>query len=148
MKRYIKQTTNTIHYIADLRREFSNMSIPEDTDCSELGYEFLVETIAPVQEGFYAVEVEPVNYTQTWELRPEVVQVPQSISARQARLVLLSQNLLDSVEVVLASNRAWQIEWEYASEIERTHALIEAMQQALDLTDEQVDGLFINGAKL
>lgn len=69
MKRYVKQTTNTLHYIADIRREFSNMSIPEDADCSKLGYEFLVETTVPVQEGFYAVEVAPINNVQTWELR-------------------------------------------------------------------------------
>ena len=76
------------------------------------------------------------------------INVPQSITARQTRLILLQEGLLDKVESILNTNRAWQIEWEYASEIERTHPLIGSMQQALNLTDEQVDNLFINGASL
>ena len=70
MKRYVKQTTNSIHYIADIRNEYPNMSIPDDTDCTDLGYVFLIETQAPVQEGFYAREVEPISNLQQWELVP------------------------------------------------------------------------------
>ena len=78
---------------------------------------------------------------------PPVI-IPESMTARQARLILLQENLLDDVENVLSGNRAWQVEWEYASEIERTHPLIGAMQQVLKLTDEQIDSLFIDGVKL
>lgn len=148
MKRYVKQTTQTIHYIADIRMENPNMSIPDDADCSKLGYKFLIETQAPVQEGFVAEEIEPVNNTQQWKLVPVTPYVPSIITARQARLALLQQGLLDEVETALTQNRAWQIEWEYASEIERTHALVGTMQAFLGLSDAQVDALFINGAQL
>jgi hypothetical protein len=42
----------------------------------------------------------------------------------------------------------WQIEWEYASEIERNNALISEMQSQIGLTDAHVDELFIEGSKL
>lgn len=74
--------------------------------------------------------------------------VPQSITARQARLAMLQAGLLDQVEEMLSQNKAWSIEWEYASEIERTHPLISVMQQALGLTENQVDELFVTGSLL
>ena len=68
MKRYVKN--NKVLEMFEVRRELPNMSIPEDANLSEYGYEFLIETLMPQQEGFYAVEVEPVNNVQTWELLP------------------------------------------------------------------------------
>ena len=70
MKRYVKQTTNSIHYIADIRNEYPNMSIPDDADCTGLGYVFLVETQAPVQQWFYTREITPILNVQQWELVP------------------------------------------------------------------------------
>ena len=68
--RYVKQ--NKIYTIYDIRQENPNMSIPDNTDCSFLGYEFLEEVEQPKQEGFYAVEGAPMNNKQTWELIPIV----------------------------------------------------------------------------
>jgi len=73
--------------------------------------------------------------------------VPQSVTARQARLGLLGAGLLDDVEAALASlegpqGRAARIEWEYALEIRRDSPLIAALAPALGLTGEQVDDLF------
>lgn len=75
------------------------------------------------------------------------VQVPQFVTMRQARLALLSVNLLDDVEAaVAAAGRAAQIEWEYATEVQRTHPLIAAVQQAQGLSDAQIDALFVAAA--
>lgn len=73
--------------------------------------------------------------------------VPPSVTARQARLVLLGAGLLSTVEGALASmsgmqGEAARIEWEYALAIERDSQLIQALAPALGLTDEQVDDLF------
>ena len=68
--RYVKQ--NKIYTIYEIRQENPNMSIPDNTDCSFLGFEFLEEVEEPKREGFYAVEVAPVNNKQTWELIPIV----------------------------------------------------------------------------
>jgi hypothetical protein len=42
----------------------------------------------------------------------------------------------------------WEIEWEYANEVLRTNQLIPAMQDALNLTSEQVDTMFLEASKL
>lgn len=62
---------------------------------------------------------------------------------RQARLALASQGLYEAVQtsVVAISDEA-RIEWEYATTIERTSPLIDAMKGALGMTDEDLDNLF------
>ena len=73
---------------------------------------------------------------------------PTQITMRQTRLYLLSIDLLDTVENIVSQNKAWQIEWEYASEVQRTNQLIVAMQQELELTNQQVDEMFLEASKL
>jgi len=77
-----------------------------------------------------------------------VIVVPTQITMRQTRLYLLSIDLLDTVENIVSQNKAWEIEWEYASEVQRTNQLIVAMQQELELTDAQVDEMFLEASKL
>jgi len=74
--------------------------------------------------------------------------VPQSITPRQARLKLLEVGLLDELEAVITTNRAWQIEWEYATEVKRDSLLIDAIATQADLTSEQIDSLFVEATKL
>ena len=76
------------------------------------------------------------------------LKVPTSISMRQGKLHLLSLDLLDSVEAIISTNRSWQIEWEYSSEVLRTSLLIEILKVNLQLTDDQVDDMFIAASKL
>lgn len=72
--------------------------------------------------------------------------VPNSITMRQAKLHLLELGLLDEVESIISSNRAWQIEWS-GSTVERVSPLIEVLKTTLALTDDVVDDMFI-AAKL
>jgi len=79
--------------------------------------------------------------------------VPQSITGRQARLVLLGAGLLDAVEQTIegipgTEGKAARIEWGHASVIERHNPVFAAMAAALGLTDEQIDQMFITGAAL
>lgn len=75
--------------------------------------------------------------------------VPQSVTPRQVRLLLLSQNLLSQVETIIAaSDEATKITWQYASEFRRDDPLLEALAKQLGLTDEQVDGFFVAAAAL
>ena len=62
---------------------------------------------------------------------------------RQARLALASQGLYETVQttVVAISDEA-RIEWEYATMVERTSPLIDAMKGTLGMTDEDLDNLF------
>ena len=76
------------------------------------------------------------------------IRVPQQVTMRQARLELLSRGLLDDVEAMIAAaGREAQIEWEYASLVERGNPVIAVVQQQQGMTDEQIDDLFREAAK-
>lgn len=79
--------------------------------------------------------------------------VPQSVTPRQARLALLQAGLLDAVESAIATmegdaGRAARIEWEFSQEIRRDNAMLQSVQAAIGMTDEQADDLFILAAAL
>jgi hypothetical protein len=82
------------------------------------------------------------------ESEPTPEPIPQSISPRQARLKLLEANLLDNLEAVITTNRAWQIEWEYATEVKRDSPLIDAVASEAGLTSDQIDQMFIEASEL
>lgn len=80
---------------------------------------------------------------------PAPVPVPQQVTMRQARLALLGAGLLSGVETAIAgAGPAAQIEWEYASEVQRSSGLVPAMASALGMTESQIDSLFITAATL
>lgn len=74
--------------------------------------------------------------------------IPKTITLRQARLYLLSIELLDDLENIISQNRAYQIEWEYANNIERESPLVKILGQALELNDERIDEMFTEASKL
>lgn len=88
--------------------------------------------------------------TITWPEPPsQPVPVPQSVTMRQASLALLGADLLDDVEALVATlPRAYQIEWERASTVERSNPLVEVVRQQKSMTDAQIDDLFITAATL
>ena len=88
---------------------------------------------------------------------PEPVVAPvviPAITARQLRLWLLSQSVaLADVDAAIAALPAEQreparVEWEYSTEYERGHPLIESIGDALGFTDEEIDAGFIEAAAL
>ena len=75
--------------------------------------------------------------------------VPQSISARQMRLFLLSQNLLQQVEAMIANcPPAMQIEWQYSTQFLRDSPVMIAAAEAMNITPETLDQWFITAAEL
>ena len=85
---------------------------------------------------------------------PPPPQIPTSVTMRQARLALLGAGLLDDIEEAIASipdpvqRRAAQIEWEYATIVERSSALIQQLAPTLGMTEAQMDELFATAAAL
>lgn len=75
-------------------------------------------------------------------------EVPKTLTPRQARLALLNAGLLDDIEALITTNRSLGIWWEYSLDIRRDNPELIAAAQSLNLTDTQVDQLFIDGAKL
>jgi hypothetical protein len=77
-----------------------------------------------------------------------------TVTMRKARLALLNAGLLDDVEAAIAAipdetqRRAAQIEWEYASVVERDNPIIQQLVSALGMTEQQVDEFFAAADRL
>lgn len=77
------------------------------------------------------------------------VRVPEVVSPRQVRLLLLSQGLLENVKAMIAQqDEATQITWEYAEEFRRDNPLLNQLAANLGLTDQQIDEFFVAAAAL
>lgn len=84
---------------------------------------------------------------------PVAAAVPQSVTMRQARLALLSTNLLANVQPAINSlpepdKTKAQIEWEYSNALERNNAFVATLGAALGLNSAALDALFIQAAQL
>jgi len=74
---------------------------------------------------------------------------PQSVTMRQARLQLLALDKLAIVDAAVPTiGPAAQVEWEYASMVERSNPLIPAIQTLLGWTEDDLNTYFIEAAKL
>lgn len=79
--------------------------------------------------------------------------VPSSVSMRQARLALHAAGKLRAVDDAIAAlpssqRDAAQIEWEFASQIERGSPFLQQMATALGMDDKALDDLFLAAAGL
>lgn len=84
---------------------------------------------------------------------PPVLIVPQEITMRQARLVLLEHDLLANVQVAINSlpepnKTKAQIEWDYSNVLQRNNLFVTLLGTALGLTDVDIDNLFIEGSTM
>ena len=84
---------------------------------------------------------------------PPPSKVPKAVTMRQARLALLGAGLLQSVTDAVAAmpgieGDAARIEWEYAQEVRRDSVLVATLGNVMQMTDAQLDALFIEGDKL
>lgn len=82
-------------------------------------------------------------------VEPQPPRPPSVVTMRQARLALLQAGLLTQVEsAIQQAGIAAQIEWEYATELHRTHSLTQSLSVALGISSEQLDALFMQAAAL
>jgi hypothetical protein len=80
-------------------------------------------------------------------LPPAPPAILTSVTMRQARLALLGAGLLDQVNAAITDPAA-QIEWEYATTVERNSPLVQNLSVGLGLTEEQLDSLFTTASTL
>lgn len=106
----------------------------------------------PIAEPLYWVDC-PDDCTTDWTFNggefsapvvPEpVFVIPTTVSMRQARLALLQSNLLETVNTAInQGGEADKITWEYATEVNRSDALVSNMATALNLSETDLDNLF------
>lgn len=100
-------------------------------------------------EEYDMVENE-LSYSHPIVLRNgNIVEQIQSVSMAQARIALIDMGLIDKVQATLnaipdekerARALAW---WEYAQTVDRSHATVEVLIKVLELSEAQVDDLFM-----
>ncbi len=84
---------------------------------------------------------------------PHII-VPNSVTAKQARLALLSKlpnlSTIDSIIEAMPepSREIARISWEYETEVRRDSVLVVSIGHDLNLTDDEIDDLFILAATL
>jgi hypothetical protein len=75
--------------------------------------------------------------------------IPTSLTMKQARRALHQAGYLEQVEAgVQGMDKPSQIDWEFASTVERGDPLVLTLAAALGLTAVDLDSLFILGASL
>jgi len=96
-----------------------------------------------------SVKVDYENALNTWLKAGNVIPQPvplaitREIDARRLRLALNQMELLSTVEAAIdRSDKATQIEWEYADRVKEDYPLVQSLIAVLKLTPEQVDRVF------
>ena len=79
--------------------------------------------------------------------------VPTEVTMRQARLALFQEGLLTQVQAVIDAlpepvQTTTQIQWDYATTVNREDDLVLTLSNQLNLTERAVDDLFILAATL
>jgi hypothetical protein len=73
--------------------------------------------------------------------------IPSTVNMYQARIALQQAGLLATVQAgVSQMSEEAQIKWEFAPTVKRNDALTVELAAALNLTEEQLDGLFTTAA--
>lgn len=124
-------------------REIHGDNIP--SDAVEITYELYKKLLEGQIEG--KIITSDINGFPVLQDRPQPKVL--SVTARQARLALLSAGLLSAVESAIAQEGGdVAIEWEYASTIERASPLVASIASSLGLTETQLDELFAQASTL
>lgn len=143
----------TLYARIDAGRVAELLEIPADGPAvEEMFHPDLVAALVPVRPGVtpaegWAWDGEEFVPPPPAEASPPAV--PASVTARQARLALHGAGLLTQVEAAIAAaGGAVQIEWEYATAIERASPLLATIAAGLEMSGAQIDALFVQAAAL
>lgn len=74
--------------------------------------------------------------------------IPSTVTMRQARIALHRAGVLSMIEAALQDNVEAQIEWEYATTVDRNSALVTELASSLGLTPEALDALFDQASQI
>lgn len=131
----------------------SNLIIKFKLTKGDTSHDFLTMAAVQAFKSLYPewADIEPVEYTE--EVQPEVPAVPQEITLWQLRGAVTLAGLLTAVNDAIAAlpepkKTLATIVWEYGNSILRNSPTVLYLQQALQLTDQQADALFVVGKSL
>jgi hypothetical protein len=141
---------------SQLRNDNPNVSFPTNPSEAILAdYDVYIYTQDPMPTAdvvtigdFYQDNGEWKRAWNSRDFTDEERRSQMIVSNRQARLALNQAGLLANVEAAIAGmsepdKTIVTLEWEYASEIERTSPWVISMGASLGLTETQLDDLFV-----
>ena len=157
---YVKD--NQEYTLDQVRALFPRVGIPPGADLTDLGYATLIETPPPELKKKEKAVASIVGNTRVWTVSDKTKQeedaeakakVPPAVTMRQARLALLAAGALTTANGIIAGmsgkeGDAARIEWEYALLVERDSPLVVSMTSMLNLTEAEVDNLFVAASAL
>lgn len=86
---------------------------------------------------------------QIIEWAENYVEVPFSITPRQARLILNQYNLRETVETAIANaDQNTKDEWEFSDHIRRDWPSLISIASGIGITESQLDQMFIEASEL
>ena len=91
---------------------------------------------------FYTYVPEPLITTKNIKI------VPSAITKVQAMKQLKILNKWITFKTVLATNQDAQDEWDLATELQRANPFVAILAPALNMTNAELDTMFINASKL
>jgi len=75
--------------------------------------------------------------------------IPNAVTMRQARRAMFDAGIYEKVDAAIKqAGGTALIDWEYSNTFDRSNPMIESMAAQLNLTDKQVDELFIAASKV
>ena len=79
-----------------------------------------------------------------------IVEVPQILTPRQIRMQLTNSGLRQQVENIVANSTDYNLKdwWEYSLEYRRDNEQLLAMALLLEISDSELDRMFIEASKL
>lgn len=92
--------------------------------------------------------IEQTRVLRQWS---KALNVPDTVTNYQARAALIAAGLFDTVNTAMLALPASSIErqaWEYANTFSRQSPIIAALGAQLNLTSDQIDGLFTAAAQV
>jgi hypothetical protein len=103
-----------------------------------------------VKDGKIVEWTPPAPVMPTEEEQLLIVRKGMTLTAFQLRAVLQQYGYLDTVGSFIAghSDKLITLAWEHEKNFKRLSALITAIQNILDITDEGMDDLFVTGASI
>ena len=136
MKYYKFAFTGDYHTKADGTHDIKQ--IVRDIDGNETAYGVGIEV--PV----YGEEI-TVEEAIVLNIVPEV---PAEITKYQAMEVMKAYGIWDSFKTLKSTNEEIAEVWDVAVAVKRNFSMIEDMKIAFNLTDEQIDDMFIEASKI
>lgn len=129
----------------------AGMAVPPDAvEVTDTQY---VELLAGLNAGRVIVNEDGIPVLTDPPTEPVSSNVPESVTMMQARLSMLNAGILDSVEKAISAipgdaGKAAAIQWGFATDVRRDWPLVTSLQETLNLSEAQIDDLFIAAASI